>query len=316
MPNFTGFGITDVSQFNSHTFTIPPGVLPKQRIDGKIYAGGELRCRIVYGEIVNHGRFGLIQRCTRSPGVGQSIVVKRPRTPTHALAPEAFMQSMCSTVLWEAGFPFTVPRVFDIFVFADEVRYSMEWVEGSSILDFLLQLPPANFEEVFVNCVMQLCCILHTLETVLGFDHRDLKPDNLWVQTLAVPEIYRIQLGSGPAREFTIHHRIVLLDFGFSCVGSGAKMRVNLGDAIPDVDACPKAGRDMYHVLNSLITIPRIRAKLSATLLETIRGWMLPYTTHEPFLTHLLTADVSFAIEALKAERILQWFFLGAEASE
>lgn len=311
LPNFTEFGIVDPSNFNSSKFTISPEVLPKQRIDGKIYsAGAHLRCRITYGTIVNQGRFGLIQRCARTEGTHTTtVVVKRPRSPTTSLAPEAFMQSICSRILTEAGFPLAVPKVFDIFVFADEVRFSMEWVDGMNILEFLEHnLPLGNFDELFLNCIVQLSCILYTLEKALGFDHRDLKPDNLWVQNLPAPLIYKITI-SGQTHEFTIHHRIVLLDFGFSCVGTGPKMLVNLGDTIPDLDACPKNGRDMYHIFNRFLTHPKIRSALSKNLYETIRSWYHPYEIQEPFLTHLLTADVQFQIPSLQAERIIQWYF-------
>jgi len=312
LPKLSEFGIVDTSNFNPRKFTIPAEALPKQRIDGKIYSAGSLRCKLSYGAIVNQGRFGLIQQCTRSAGLKEEkLVVKRPRNPTLSLAPEAFLQSMCSQVLEDAGFPHTVPKVFDIFVFADEVRFSMEWIAGSSILEFLehqLLQQGAEGDELFMNCLLQLSCILYVLEKELGFDHRDLKPDNLWVQNLPAPLKYQIQI-AGVGYEFTIHHRIVLLDFGFSCFGTGSKMVVNLGDAIPDMVACPKDGRYMYHILNRLLTIPKIKGSVSRELQETIRSWMQPYEIQEPSLTHLMTANVSFKIEALKAERIIQWYF-------
>jgi serine/threonine protein kinase len=309
LPQFSDFGIVDTLQFNPSKFTIPLEALPKQRIDGKIYSAGTIRCKLSYGTIINQGRFGLIQRCTRSVGLKEeALVVKRPRNPIVSLVPEAFMQSICSQVLATAGFPHTVPKVFDIFVFADEVRFSMEWIAGCSLLEFLDDRLSQEGDELFLNCILQVSCILYVLEKELGFDHRDLKPDNLWVQNLAAPIKYRIQLG-GVSHEFTILHRIVLLDFGFSCVGTGDKMLVNLGDAIPDMDSCPKDGRDMYHLLNRLLTHPTIKRELSRELHETIRSWMHPYEIQDPSLTHLMTANVSFSIQSLKAERIIQWYF-------
>lgn len=306
------FGIPQNAEFNFKTFTVDTNYLPKQRVDGKLMNfEGMPRCNFKYKQIANQGQYGLIQRVLRYSNysiIPIQVAIKRPRNPALSLESEAFLQGIIYRCLERRGIHGAVPAVHDIFLFADEVRFSMDWIEGISCRDFFyaqIQKEPAQFEEIFLNSLIQLCFILTVLEEELSFDHRDLNLDNIWVRKLSHPKKYKFQ-------NYTISfsHQLVLLDFGFACMGLNSKLPIGLGHGIiPEFDPCPKDGRDIYHILNDFINTSVFSKAVSATLLETMKSWMLPYRVHNAHLTHLITSDIHFNNMNLTPSAILKWFF-------
>jgi hypothetical protein len=118
----------------------------------------------------------------------------------------------------------------------------------------------------------QICVILAILESTMRLDHRDLKMTNLWVRKK--PIVYKL----GP---YTVEapFQVVFLDFGFTCVGDKDGMAVvNLGDGVfPDLDPCPKDGRNIFHCLSSLWSVPLVRDRIPVALRTVIEGWFHGY---------------------------------------
>jgi serine/threonine protein kinase len=293
----------------SSDFTIPERELPKQRVDGKIITkDGNHRCTILYETIENQGRYGIIQACKRiqAGSVGASpaqlsAVVKRPRSPSLSLAAEAVLQAICYSCVEERGLGGSISKPHDLFLFANEVRFSMEYVDGLSFKSFI----KTHSESEILNCIAQLCYILLILEETLNFDHRDLRIENVWIRPLTVPKFYEI--GGGNRIEFKF--QVVLLDFGFACIGDRVrKSLVNLGDGVfSPIDPCPKIGRDMYQFLNSCFEIG-IQERLSKNVVDTFKEWMHPYNPMPTSLTYIITYDLKFKIGSLSPIEILRWY--------
>jgi serine/threonine protein kinase len=205
-----------------------------------------------------------------------------------------------------------IPEVYDIFVFADEVRFSMEWIEGIDSLKFLAG--EAELEKTFVNILLQICFILEILGRELKFDHRDLKPENIWIRHLSVPANYVISI-DGIAYRIEFSHQVILLDFGFACIGSTIPPMSLAQDVIPAIDPCPKTGRDMYHILSRFLNESAITKRLSKQLYEAILEWMKPYRVKNGGLLYLITADAHFENRRLKPGVIIKWFLDGVSRS-
>jgi serine/threonine protein kinase len=284
-------------------FTISETDIPKQRADGKIITKkGTYRCTILYETIENQGRYGIIQACKRvEGGTSQSAVVKRPRSPSLSLASEAVLQGICYSCVEEKGLAGSISKPYDLFLFANEVRFSMEYVDGLSFKEFI----KSHSESEILNCIAQLCYILLILEENLNFDHRDLRIENVWIRPLALPKFYEI--GDGARIEFKF--QVVLLDFGFACIGDKVrKSLVNLGDGVfSPIDPCPKIGRDMYQFLNSCFEIG-IQERLSKNVVDTFKEWMRPYNPMPTTLTYVITCDLKFKIGTLSPIEILRWY--------
>jgi len=286
--------------------TIPASALPKQRVDGKILTkAGRHRCSVFYETIENQGRYGIIQACKRVEGYQtRPAVVKRPRCPSLSLAPEAVLQSLCYYCMEKHGAHGAISKPYDLFIFANEVRFTMEYIEGMNFKKFI----DTHGESEIINCIIQLAYILHVLGEELSFDHRDLRIENIWIRPLSAPRSYRIKLNSMEILEFKF--QVVLLDFGFACLGSKArKAIVNLGEGVfPQIDPCPKTGRDMYQFLNSCFE-NKIQDRLSSHSVNLFKEWMKPYTIIPATLTYATTYDPKFELKSLDPVELLKWYF-------
>jgi serine/threonine protein kinase len=149
----------------------------------------------------------------------------------------------------------------------------MEQIHGLTIQEWFLHSQTPDKDTFFL--LAQLCLILGTLESHLNLDHRDLKTSNLLIK----PQACTIQV---KLKDFIwilqSPFTVVVLDFGFACLGSEilrGKPLVNLGDGVlPPMDPCPKEGRDMFHLLVSLLGLPIFREKISLSLHEMFDNWL------------------------------------------
>jgi serine/threonine protein kinase len=297
------------------SFTLPEEHLPKQCVDGVIkYADNStIRCKLDYKQIVNQGQYGLIHRAIRTCQSHAStlVAVKRPRSIQLSLQPEAILQSLCSSLTEQYGLSNSVPKVHDLFLFANETRFSMDYVEGVNYVEFLTS---HWSEELFLNLILQLCFILYVLEKEIGFDHRDLNAENIWIRTTPKPQIYTLIL-DGTLYTLSLQYQVVLLDFGFACVGdlSTRMNRLSLGGVISALDPCPKDGRDMYKILNCLLSQPNIYMRLSPKLRDEFKERMKPYEIQEASLTQILVSLPKFRIAKLTPKALIQAFAISGE---
>jgi serine/threonine protein kinase len=285
----------------SSDLTIDIESLPKQYINGAIRIGEAARCTIQYKTIQNRGGYGSIYLANRKDCSGtQEICVKIPHEKGFSLCPEAIIQCIVFHTLEAAKIRGAVPRVFDIFQYAGETRFSMSFIQGQRAIDYIIA--SATPEITLLQYVAQVALLLGFLEHTVHFDHRDLKADNTWIR--CEPIDYRVCIGQ-TTWHVAAPFQVVLLDFGFSCLGNAdGYAAVSLSDGIlPRVDPCPKEGRDLFQLISSLWSVPQIRALIGRQLsgdIELLLSYKnRPYSglitkTLELQWVYLLVSDFAF----------------------
>lgn len=286
----------------TNEFAVPVSALPKQYIDSSVRASTGIRCTLHYGKQVNRGGYGKILLASRTDlsGNSQQVCVKAPHIPTFSLCAEAIIQWIASKALIETGIQGAIPTVHDIFQYAGETRFSMSYVKGVSCVDYILSSPVP--EHALIQLLAQVSILLGFLEETIRLDHRDLKADNIWIR--GEPVSYSVRLG-GKLWTCKAPFQVVLLDFGFSCLGNeeGAAV-VSLSDGIlPRVDPCPKEGRDLFQLLSSLWSLPQIRNAMTVPLIAEVELLLSyrnkPYSnlvrkTLDTSWVYLLVSDTEF----------------------
>jgi serine/threonine protein kinase len=315
------FGIPHTIHIGKDPFSIPEALLPRQSIQGALhtkdhgwtpFTGKRARCTIQYKKKSMIGGYGTIYIAERHPG--GTLCVKAPHTADHSLSSEAVLQWYAGESLEAIGVHGAIPKVYDIFQFAGETRFSMEYIDGKNLVEFLLSpsVPPSYF----LQALAQVTLLLAYLETTIRFDHRDLKVDNIWIRE-RVPIEYKIPLG--PNGTWTLHSpfQVVLLDFGFSCLGNKeGETVVNLCDDIfSNKDRCPKEGRDLFQFLVSLWSISSLREKLPSEI-HIFLERLLSYhgTSYASYLkkldgfhwTYLTVSDPKFQYPPLHPTKFLE----------
>jgi serine/threonine protein kinase len=215
---------------------------------------------LAFGDDMYEGAFGKLKYCLRKNSTEDTYttaLVKQPKVEHDLLLSEALVQHCVYSYFASIGLSNHIPKVYDIFFYmkdtsrtaCKQVWFTMEKKEGDTIIDWLLKIETP--ELVFVYVLAQLCILLDSLHAC-GVDHRDLKASNI----LVCPTPCEIQIGTR-IKSFPI--TLVLIDFGFSCVG---ELDISKG-AFPALDPCPKEGRDMFHLLADLWSYAQLREKLS-----------------------------------------------------
>ena len=311
---FPHFHIQKSITIRQEDFLISPSLIPKQYINGEIRAiGGARRCTLHYGPTVWRGGHGSISKVRRVEGERvDDICVKTPHVPQHSLCPESLFQWLAYTTLEGVGIRGAIPRVYDIFQYAGEVRFSMEYIDGVSSIQKIIEAE--NPDLVFLQIMAQTSILLGVLEERLRLDHRDLKADNLWIRP--VPIHYSAFVG-GIRWEIICPFQVVILDFGFSCIGGATgNAIISLSDGIlPRVDPCPKEGRDLFQLFTSLWSIPELRARLSPVFAKDMEDFLsyrdISYATllkqpSQPHWIYLLVSDPMFRYPPLHPFSLLR----------
>lgn len=248
--------------------SIPLVSLPKQQITGEVRVAAHgaqpptTRCFIEYGGTENHGGYGIIRRVRRrQPPLGNPPLCVKSPTDTHfSLCPEALTQWYASTALERAGIHGAIPKVYDIFQYAGETRFCMDYIEGKSAVEAVALMPEPD--SIWYQILAQAALLLGWLEETIRLDHRDLKADNLWIRERPID--YTLKVG-GKTWRLQCPFQVVLLDFGFACIGGAdGKAVVSLSDGyLPALDPCPKEGRDLFHLVASLWSVAVVRQRVS-----------------------------------------------------
>ena len=287
--------------------------LPSYNFKERILVSGTLQTRasLTLTEEFDHGSYGMLYKAVRDK---TNVLVKRPRMAEMNLLQEGILQHLAHTVVEQEGIPWAVPRVYDVFTHEQEVWFSMDRVYGSSLPDWLASSSVGDREVTLL--LAQSGLILATLESRLHLDHRDLKLNNLVI--VPSPCTIRVSLEGSL---WTLHcpFQVVVLDFGFACLGSEMLRGIpllNLGDGVlPPMDPCPKEGRDMFHLLVSLLGLPVFRETISQRLHDRIDKWLCSGTKAYGLMarrwsahswSYLVSSQPSFSIPACCPLAILQ----------
>ena len=262
-----------------------------------------------------HGSYGNLFFTQRKEKSHQShILLKQPRLPEMNLFQEALLQSIAQRTAEKDGLGQCIPKVYDIFWRNKKVWFSMEYIPGMSVLEWLSHSKYIELDFFLLIAQVSLC-LLH-LELQLGLDHRDLKIDNLLIKQ--EPANIHITIRD---QQWTLRapFTVVILDFGFACLGSKdmrGKPIVNLGDGIlPPMDPCPKEGRDLFQLLTSFLRFPQFTQRISQSTLKRLDEWLSVGTkSYGPMArrwstenwTYLVTSQRDFAIPACCPLNILR----------
>lgn len=301
-------------KINTQDFTILTKLLPKQYIDYSIRVSTGIRCTIQYSHVLNRGGYGIIFLANRTDlsGNSQEICVKAPHTSSFSSSPEAIIQWIASNALIETGVVGAIPLVYDIFQYAGESRFSMSYVKGVSCVNYIMD--SSSPQTVVLEILVQVSILLGYLEETIHLDHRDLKADNIWIRL--EPVDYSVKI-SGKKWKCKAAFQVVLLDFGFSCLGNSEGVAVvSLSDGIlPRIDPCPKEGRDLFQLISSIVSLPQIRERIGALLWADIE-LLLSYK-NKPYVNllsknlninwvYLLVSDLKFNHPPLHPVSLLQ----------
>lgn len=224
---------------------------------------------------IAQGAFGFIDRAQYLEDIEEGRVltrdlyVKRPIRPGTKLLYEAAVQHLVGELLTRHGWPQHVPTVRAIFRLPDQsVGFAMDAMEHAVTLDTYLDgLTDHEFVLVVQECILQLCGMLWLLHHSLGMNHRDVKPSNLMIRHGIVPRVIQVEQ---ELLEYTFHYSVILIDFGFSCVGSD----VSLSSVYSPTDPCPKEGRDLYLFLAFLYI--DYHNRLPSRLRALFESWLDP----------------------------------------
>jgi len=229
---------------------------------------GKERCKMIIEETVADNTLGKLVWVKRSSdSVTTDLLLKKPISQKHAKQ-EAIIQWLVNKSLSENALGEHCPRVFDIFSFNDSIWFSMEPIYSAPLLDtYLSSLPTWKTKSkengfALINILAQIALACIVLERKIGFNHRDLKPDNILVKldsfkprSLVLEAEYDIHIAPS--------YTAILVDYGFSCLGPGKMPWIQSGDGIlPPFDPCPKVGRDIFMILVFLLWQNDVRNSL------------------------------------------------------
>ena len=308
------FGIPAEIAATPTGLTVPLDFLPRELITGDLRCkNGRTRCSIHYKGVVNQGTYGKIERVTRTYLSGiQELVCKRPSTGHHdSFLSEALVQWISNRALERVEIRGAIPAVHDIYRYGDEVRFTMEYINGISAYDAIYR--SSNPDETFLLVLAQTCLVLGVLETTLRIDHRDIKLNNLWIRPLGKELSYTVQLG-GHTWQLFAPFQVVILDFGFACIGdTTGRSVVNMGEVFSALDPCPKTGRNLFQCILSLWAVPQALKSLTSSLREELEGWLedvdaaeLNQAKASLNWTFMITGSRNFSIPSLHPITILQ----------
>lgn len=290
--------------------------IPRCKPDLKCYTSeNQLRCHFKPTGRSGGGSYGLLQECIRTDPHGhtQLLLIKKSKVNEIDLRTEAFLQWMAATTFESLGYTDRIPPVLDIFTCeSGRCAFSMKEMENSSLATQFL-LHSATPDHDLFHILAQVSILLFLLQLTLGIDHRDLKADNILI--LEKPSHLRLE---AYGKTYTLHSpfHVCIVDFGFACLGDTHLSLLNAGQhVLPDLDPCPKEGRDIFHLVVSLYGIQQLREKFSLSTLKfmetllqiedkqwhtTARRW-----SHSEW-TYLVTTEKKFKHPACAPLAILQ----------
>jgi len=244
-------------------------------IDGKIKTHtGTIRCRLTIEDTLVDGSFGKLNWAKRKSGSEDSmdVLVKKPAAQTQGMQ-EAVIQWLCYTSLQKYHLSLHCPKVYDLFTYKNSYWFTMEPIYSAPILMVYLSTLPTWKHQKAENGIailkilaqIAMCCCV--LESDIGFNHRDLKPDNILVRqeivkphTVSLRDL-QITVGASPTA--------VLVDFGFACLGPGTRPWIQSGGTIlSPLDSCPKTGRDLFMIIVFLLWCDEVRQSLTPEHLQ------------------------------------------------
>jgi serine/threonine protein kinase len=305
----------NISFEDDNSLELPLSAFPQEHMTGFLKdASGVSFAHIHYTSLLFEGGYGLLHRVNRKSLPDEKVVpaiVKVPKSGAY-LGKEALTQWLAWQTLKKYGLESATPEVYDIFVRGKkEVCFCMEFVKGHFPYSLLAVSPTPDM--VLFQILAQLCLLLGILEKEIRMDHRDLKANNIYIRER--PCSYAVDL-SGSRWTLSAPFQVVLLDYGFACLGNDMKRtRINVSpDIFPQSDPCPKEGRDLFHLLTSFWSIPSIRQRMTSATQKEIDTWLyqqkkdygkLARTSVEQRTFYVITGEEGFRYPFLEPVNLL-----------
>jgi len=251
--------------------TVPQSKCAISTSDGNLkdYTG-KFRCTLNVEETIADNTLGKLAWAKRSK---VDVLVKRPISQIHGKQ-EAVIQWLVNKSLTEYNLGEHCPRVFDVFVLSNTIWFSMEPIYNAPILDtYLKSIPTWSKQDpengkTLLKILSQIAISCVVLEKTIGFNHRDLKPDNILVK-LDSFKTHSLKWNNEFEINIAQSHTAIMVDFGFSCLGPGKFPWIQSGDGVlPTFDSCPKTGRDIFMILVFLLWRKDIRDSLTKEYLD------------------------------------------------
>ena len=257
------------------THTLPVGTLTKTgfRIKRVNFSG------LVFAM---KGKFGEAYCADRLEGhTTQVCFIKTSPEHPQGLLLEGILQSIAHTVLRVYGFPKAVPQVLDIFQHPTQgIAISLERASGAKLfadwLEHGLQWgqPSGSNDRLLCEVLAQIATYMAILEHAIGMNHRDLKGTNVLMIATNQPVHQTVTCGE-TCWKINTQNQAILIDFGFACMGqSDGKHIVSAGEFLPELDFCPKEGRDCFLFLASLWNVEQFRKSMTPVMAQLFYKWL------------------------------------------
>jgi serine/threonine protein kinase len=252
------------------------------------YTVGTLHESGSYGKIFKAKRMVLIRRPEKTYTIvipPEEVVVKRviPDTESALLksevtshTSEAYLHVLSWQTMQKTVAPWSIPRPYEIYgemlgnVWAS-MSFGMSYVEGVILQDYLSKnwrLDKESNSRIFKEIVGQTAFILHSLQSNLSLNHRDLKVNNLIVR-VGKPTDFSID-----STKIRTNLEVTLIDFGFACLGDCSGTLFQAGSWFPFSDICFKKGRDLAQLIYCINCFFPLSFFLTPELYETVKGLM------------------------------------------
>ncbi len=280
------------------------------------------------GDVVHKGAYGSLTRCKRreelwQPGAGiwstkstKSAYLKESSKQV-SFKEEAVLQHVAHESLEEAGFPNAAPPILDIFISPHGlIVFTMECCDDYSILSTALTDGSVG-EQTLISILFHIAFFLQVLEAKLGLNHRDIKTSNILIREKQTSRVLHSYGGFSWSLEKNVD--VVLVDFGFSCLGlaMGRPPLLKAGIYYNPRDPCPKLGRDLYLFCSLLLkdiykynikvekVIDFLEKRLALEKID-VPNFLRKYNDQEPDWLYFLTGDSSLVFPHCDPSIVLQ----------
>jgi serine/threonine protein kinase len=233
---------------------------------------------------IAHGTFGTIDiGILTMNSITKRVYIKKPIRATKSLLYEACIQKLVHEGLESIGYENGTPKIEYIFRLNDgSVCFAMEPIENAKTLcEFIKNTNKVKFQEIIMDCLLQICGMLWYLEKEYGLNHRDLKPSNFLIYEHDVEK--KVIIVEDVILEIDSKYSISFIDFGFSCIGDNGISEISLSTVYSKSDPCPKEGRDLYLFISFIYV--DYHTKMSDELIGLFEKWLhIPNTNILSFI--------------------------------
>lgn len=249
--------------------TIPLSSLPTCCIRGMVRdVSGTLLFTLRPKGPLGKGSYGTIDAFYKKvPEQEETIIaVKRPRNTEDSILMEALVQWYLGNKLSSYTILPCIPTVHEIFLYkpTNTIWFTMDVFTPMLFSQWCVKRIPSQ-PNLFPLIMIQMSILLEVFQKDALLDHRDLKVNNILIieEATTFPILWEEK-----ETTITFPFRIIIIDFGFACVNN----TVDVKDGLPNLDVCPKEGRDMFQLLVSLWNIPILRTSLESKWGEWVRN--------------------------------------------